>query len=503
MSEKTIDYGCNDIGNKDRFIRQWGSKVKYLAEDRAWVAWDGTRWSDNDVRIYQKAEETAKSIHDEAKLANSKELSMHAHRSRNRGPIEAMLKLASDAVSVSINEFDKDPEVINCKNGLLNLRTGALVAHSPAQMLMKCANAHYDAAARCPVWVGFINEIFEGDKELINYMQQAMGYTLTGLIDEHCFFLLYGGGRNGKGTLAELMLTVMGDYGLPVDFESFLATDKSNVRVKEEVGRLKGQRYGLASETGDNRRFSEALIKRLTGGDSLTGTKLRGHSYSFSPTHKLWFLTNHLPAIKDATLAMWERVRVIPFNKEYLGDEQDKQLKQKLLAERDGIFAWVAEGARAYLTAGKLPDLPKACETARQQYRDENDALSRFIADEMTKELGSKAGVAETYRVYEAWCDRNNEDTVALRYFSKNMRERGIRSKPTNTGNVFTNYRLKGSEPSANDNDLDLSVGADPWTEYGKAMVNTNGSIPSFEEWRETQPRTDWRDDYQKLKDQG
>ncbi len=352
-----------------------------------------------------------------------------------------------------------------------------MVAHSHGQMLRKCANANYDPKARCPIWLGFINEIFEGDKELVDYVQQAMGYTLTGLIDEHCFFILFGGGRNGKGTLAELMLDVMGDYGLPVDFESFLASDKSNVRVKEEVGRLKGQRYGLASETGDNRRFSEALIKRLTGGDSLTGTKLRGHSYSFSPTHKLWFLTNHLPAIKDATLAMWERVRVIPFNKQYVGDDQDKQLKQKLLAERDGILAWMVEGARKYLTAGKLPALPKACEMARQQYRDENDALSRFIGECLVKDYGSQIGVRETYRHYVPWCDRHSEEPVAERYFSKNMRERGIRSKPTNSGNVFVNYSLKPEHEA-------------------KKPANDNPSYkPSLDEYLEAQPKRDWRDE--------
>ena len=170
------------------------------------------------------------------------------------------------------------------------------------------------------------------------------------------------------------MREILGDYAGVSNFESFLANDKgADVRAQEAVGKLQGRRFALASETANNRRFSEALIKQLTGGDTLIGAKIHASSWEFEPTHKNVFLANHLPAIKDATVAMWGRVRVIPFNKEYLGGNRDLQLREKLMLEREGIFAWLVAGARKYLETGTLPKIPQACIAATRAYRDQND----------------------------------------------------------------------------------------------------------------------------------
>jgi putative DNA primase/helicase len=452
MTDKVIDNGCNDIGNKERFVRQHGDKVRYIDEEKRWVAYDGARWSSKKVKIKDLAERTAKSIHNEAKQSNSRELSNHAHRSRNWGPIKSMLNLASEALSVSVNEFDTDPELINCKNGVVNLRTGKLDPHDNEQMFLKQADANYNPAVGCPLWVKFLEDVFEGNGDLIEYVQQALGYTLTSYVNEHCFFLLYGGGRNGKRLFSETPLAIMGDYARPSDFETFLATDKSNVRVKEEVGRLKGLRLALASETDSSRRFSEALVKRLTGGDMLIGTKLGGSSYDFKPTHKLWFQANHLPAIKDASVGMWERVRIIPFNKTYLGDDQDKFLDKKLLAEADGILVWMVEGAMKYLAAEKLPKVPEVCLEATKAYRDENDLLSKFVSERLEQSLGDKIGVGPTHKELERWCQENGHEVPCqLKWLRSNMRERGIVAKEVHKQWYFMNYTLKTTQP-ANDN---------------------------------------------------
>jgi putative DNA primase/helicase len=329
----------------------------------------------------------------------------------------------------------------------LNLKTGELCNHSPKQLVTKRTLCDYRHDAQCPQWLAFLDDIFDQDKDLIEYLQQALGYTLTGSVEEHCFFVCQGRGRNGKGTLFDTVLKVMGDYADPTDFEVFLGADKTNVRVQEAVGKLKGLRLALASETGNNRRFSEALIKRVTGGDKLIGTKLRGDAYSFWPTHKLWFLCNHMPAIKDATLAMWSRVRVIPFLKDY-ADNPDRELRSKLWLEREGILAWLVAGARKYLEAGKLPELPNVMEEAIQQYRVENDLLSRFISECMTKNPDSRIGVQDTYSEYANWCARNNEVPVPLRYFRGNMNERGVKSKEHKSkGHQFLYYQLGATAP--------------------------------------------------------
>jgi putative DNA primase/helicase len=229
---------------------------------------------------------------------------------------------------------------------------------------------------------------------------------------------------------------------------------------------LKGVRFAVASEADSNRRFSEALIKRLTGGDTRIGARLHGSSYEYQPTDKLWFLTNHLPAIKDATVGMWERVRVIPFNRQFLGEDQDRGLEPRLQAEREGIFSWMVEGAYRYLQRGRLPEVPKVCAEAVAEYRDDNDALSRFIREVGRKELGATVGVQEAHKALDVWCFENKEEPVSIKFFRKNMAERGIRSKDTKKGFVFLDFSLKKNgvidvaKPIADNDDDEWTIAA-------------------------------------------
>jgi putative DNA primase/helicase len=266
---------------------------------------------------------------------------------------------------------------------------------------------------------------------------------MMGLTTEHCFFLCYGTGRNGKGTFLETLRYVLGDYGHTAEFDTFLQKDKSNVRILEAVGRLKGRRFVVASETSDSTRLNEALIKRLTGGDRLTGTQLNSSSFEFDPTHTIWFACNHRPAIKDASPAMWERVKAIPFERSFLGEEQEKYLKETLKEECDGIFSWAAEGAYQYLKHG-MPKAPQVCIEATKEYQESNDKLSIFIGECLIRDATATVGVQAVYDRYLEWYPSADElYPIPLKYFSENIEERGIRRKRRKDGVVFLNYRLK------------------------------------------------------------
>jgi putative DNA primase/helicase len=215
---------------------------------------------------------------------------------------------------VSVASFDCDDDTINCRNGIVDLRTSELQAHAPDQMVMKRANATYVAKAECPLWHHFLTEVFQGDEDLIAFMHRVLGYSLTGRIDEHCLFIAYGLGSNGKTTLFETVLEIVGDYGRTTEFSNFLASDKQDTRKMEAVGLLRGVRMAIASETDSTKKWHESLVKKLTGGDTLIGTKMYGDSYEFTPTHKLWFQANHLPTVRDASHGFWRRINVIPFN---------------------------------------------------------------------------------------------------------------------------------------------------------------------------------------------
>jgi putative DNA primase/helicase len=444
-------YECDDIGNKDRF-RDWhNGNAKFIREQKRWVYYDnGWHYAD----IFKLTEPVVRNIFKE--IAESpggptQETINWAKVSQSKSYQRTILEYASSFMGFSINDFDANPKLINCKNGVLNLESKELSPHSQGQLHLKQVSANYDDKAQCPRWIQFLFEIFNNDTELMKYIHIALGYSIMGLTKEHLFFLCYGNGRNGKGVLLETIADILGTYSTTVEFETFLQRQVS-VRVLEAIGRLKGQRFITASETSNSTQLNEALIKRLTGGDTLVGTKLHGDSFEFKPTHTLWFACNHLPTIKDASLAMWERVIVIPFDKTFLGEQQEKDLKEIMKAEADGIFRWLVGGAYGYLENG-LPTLPDAISKAVRDYRDLHDKLSVFVRECMwhdglrnvnyTKEqLNAFPGVDTIYDAYVLWCG-DKETPIPKFYFSSNMGERGIHKKKAEKGMVFPGWYLK------------------------------------------------------------
>jgi putative DNA primase/helicase len=441
-------FKCTDIGNRERFQDYYKERVRYIPEINKWVFFDKKGW--RYAKYFVLTDTVVRNIYNEAAQCSKEEdrttLGQWAKLSQSRGYQRNMLELASHFMATAIDEFDANPKLINCKNGILDLETQEILPHSATQLHLKQVKAAYLPDSTCPRWIKFLDEIFEGDHELIDWLQVAVGYSLMGLTTEHCFFLCYGNGRNGKGTFLETIRYVLGDYGHTAEFETFLQKDKSNVRMMEAVGNLKGNRFVIASETSDNTRMNEALIKRLTGGDTLVGTRLNVGSFEFNPTHTIWFACNHLPAIKDASTAMWDRVKAIPFGRRFLSEDQEKNLKDRLKHEEcDGIFAWAVDGAYRYLKDG-LPEDPEACKDATKEYRDDNDKLSIFIDECLQKEKGGSVGVNAVYTKYLEWCPGANEsDPITQKYFSKSMVERGIKKKAQREadGYKFIGCRLK------------------------------------------------------------
>lgn len=448
--ETTLSRQCTDLGNCERLIDRHGKTLRYIHELRTWIEWTDGHWASTPGPIKQ-AKDTVRSIYEEAAACSEssrrQELGRWAHQSEAERVIAAMIRLASKDLSVSVSDFDTEIDVINCANGIVDLRTGKLEEHSSEHLVMKQARASYKPHASCSLWLHFLADVFQGDEGLISFMQRALGYSLTGRINEHCLFIAYGLGSNGKTTLFETVLEVIGDYGRTAEFSNFLASDKQDTRKMEAVGLLRGVRVAIASETDSTKKWHESLVKKLTGGDTLTGTKMYGDSYEFTPTHKLWFQANHLPTVKDASHGFWRRIRVVPFNARFEGKARDPGLREKLLSERDGIFAWLVEGARLYLEQG-LGEIPHAVTEATEDYRNDNDLLGRFISERLVKEMGSRIKFTDAYDAYNDWRTRNglDADRSDQKFFSTAMRERGVASKRSGAGNMFLDYRLKGDE---------------------------------------------------------
>jgi putative DNA primase/helicase len=442
------NFACTDLGNADRFIHRYGDKVRYLEDIGRWLFWDGTRWKLVQFsKIFGMARKTVKSIYDEARDSVVKpvarDLAAHALRSERYGRIRSMIDAVSktEPVSTSSDRFDTDPRKINCRNGVVDLATGELEEHKPRQNVIKQARVNYNPDAKCPRFDRFLAEIFENDNELIEYFLRTAGYSITGETVQQKVFIWYGLGANGKTTLAETLLTILGDYSGPTEIDMLLSTDKSQVRLLESVGKLKGMRLTIASETDSTRKFSESMVKRLSGEETLTGAVLTKGSFPFTPTHKLTLLVNHLPGVKDGSHSIWRRLVPIPFKRKFEEHEIDPYLKQTLLSERDGIFAKLVSAAGRYLKDG-LGETPTCITELSDQYRERNDLLGRFIKECLVLDATGDTPSRETHGAYEDWCRQQGLTPVSEAFFSDGMTERGITKKRKTAGMFYLGYRL-------------------------------------------------------------
>ena len=274
-----------------------------------------------------------------------------------------------------------------------------------------------------------------------------------GSVQEQVLFICYGIGANGKSTLLETISKILGDYSTNVDFELFLTNHKSDVRIMEAVGEMKSIRLALASEVDSTKRFNESLVKRLTGGDTLRGTKLHTGAFQFEPNHKLWFLTNHLPFARDGSHGYWRRIKIIPFDAGFEGEALDSTLPDKLWAEREGILAWLVRGAKEWVDTlnrnGGTTGLGscEAVDRAVQQYRLDNDHTTRFIDECLVLEDGvGNSGARELYNAYQTWWRDNHDDEIPSEaIFSRRMEERGLKKRRTKAGYVYDNVKVVAS----------------------------------------------------------
>jgi putative DNA primase/helicase len=455
LQQLDLKYECSEAGNMERFVDQHQNSVRYVPEKRSWAVWDDTRYKlRSESSVFEMALDTSKGIFDEARDCATEEgrkkLSQWAVSSRSEQRLRRMLSMASkhSAIVANLSDFDTETAKLNCQNGLVNLETGELEGRSSSNQCLRLVPMDYKRHERCPTFNQFLHEIFNDDKELISWMQRAIGYTLTGLTTEQVFFIAYGTGANGKSTLFETLLDVLGDYGRASEFDTFLVSDQTNTRALEGVAKLQGSRFALASETAKSRRLSEALIKKLTGGDTVTGTFLYGSSFEFRPEFKLWLLANHLPQSQDSSHGFWRRVRVVPFARKFHPDEMDQTLRTKLWQEREGILAWCVRGAMNWFKMQRETHGATglgscaAVDDASKLYRDDNDGFGQFVDEFLIATRGSEVSAATLYTRYEFWCRSNNEQPVSQTNFGCKLNDHGIRKRRKNSGNVYVDVTM-------------------------------------------------------------
>lgn len=424
--------GCTDLANGERLVRRHGDDLRYCYAWKAWLYWNGQWWMlDAPAEVCHVCKETARSIYDEAKNANDldqqRALAKWAGNSQSRRGQEAMEWAARSELDVKTDDFDRDLYLLNVENGTLDLRTGELREHRREDMITKLAPVIYDPNATCPRWLRFLDEVMDGDQEMVGYLQRMVGYALTGETTEHCMFILHGNGRNGKSTFVETLHHMLGDYARKAEMKAFL--QKTQDTVNNDIAALRGARLASAVEIGKGRRLNEPLVKEVTGGDRMTARFLHKEFFEFVPEFKLFLAVNDRPEIKGTDEGIWSRVRLVPFDVTFSPEERDKDLGKKLKAELPGILAWAVQGCLEWQRDG-LKD-PEKVSAATQEYREESDLLGGFIwANCVT---GDPKNVYVTtgdfYLKFEQWCKDEGTHPMPNNELSKEMKRRGFPSE--------------------------------------------------------------------------
>jgi putative DNA primase/helicase len=439
-----------DYGNAQRFIHQYGRNVSFVTSEGNWYIWDGRTWrpdSSNQIEVF--AQNTARGIFTEAQQVSDakyrSDLEKWGRGSLNHARFIKMLKVASAHLPVSLELFDINKWLLGVDNGTVDLKTGELLPPRRDDRITKVCNVKYAPGAVSPLWLSFLERIFEGNADLMRFVQKMVGYCLTGEVSEKCFFVLLGeSGDNGKSVLMNVLMWLMGDYGIDMPIDSLL--QRKPGASSNDLVRLKGSRFISCSEANRQYYFDEALVKRLTGNDPITARALYKEYVTFRPEGKIVIATNRVPKFDSSDVAFDSRVRLIPFDVSLPKEEQDRNLFDKLMLESEGIMAWAVEGCLLWQSEG-LGDVPITRELKIDVVR--RSSLADFI--KTCCDVGD-AFYCKTHDLHVAYLGyhelvNDGTDPISFNVFGGELSNMGIAYTHRREGNYRVGVAPKGLAP--------------------------------------------------------
>lgn len=421
----------SDLGNAQRFARDHGGTIRYCEQTGQWFLWTGTHWAaDISGAVYRRAFRTVEGIYGEADaLANDdarRVMRKHAQASQNAGRINAMIALARSFKTIAITHdaFDASPWLLNVMNGTIDLRTGELGPHVPENLITRLAPVHFEADAKHERWDAFMDGISDGDAEVSEFLQRAVGYSLTGDVREDKLFFLYGPPGRGKSTFVGAIEAALGDFAKTADISTFLANPNAGGdKARPDIVRLAGARIVVCKEISAGAKIDEGLVKTVTGGDVVTVRALHKAPFEMRPSFKLWLVANDPPMVRGDDDGMWRRIVRVPFLREV--SSPDKGLREALLTDpelRSAIFAWAVAGVRKWLEAGLAQ--PQAIAESTAAYRAEMDPAGEFLEQLCVVEGEAKVTRKALREAYESWCREEGHSPVGARRFAAAVHKR-------------------------------------------------------------------------------
>jgi|ERR1017187_1303523 putative DNA primase/helicase len=434
-----LEQPLNDYGNGQRLIVAHGGCLRYCPAFKTWLVYTGSHWLVDRVDAARRLAQAAMlEFARQAMISGGETASKFAGGCLNSQRITAAMREAQPHLVVNVDQLDCDPYLLNFKNGTVDLRTGEIRSHKPEDLITKLVPHCYHPDAACPRFLKFMRRVLP---RLEDYIQKALGYSLTAVTSEKAVFVCHGGGNNGKTTLLATVREVVGDcYAVLLQIDTLMARAADN-NSQADLADLRGARFVVTSETEENQRLAEGRLKRITQGlGRIKAVRKYENPIEFIETHKLWMDCNHKPLVRGNDQALWNRLHLIPFDVTILAVEIDRELPAKLLAEAEGILAWMVEGSIRWHTEGL--GKPAVVESAGAEWRSDMDQFGRFIGECCVVGDFAQAKGRAIYSAYRKWAEEVGEQPVTETSFGNTLKERGFTKKHTKHGVVYQGIGL-------------------------------------------------------------
>ena len=435
-----------------RFFRdRYKDRLAFVASVGKWLLWDDDkaqwRWCDLGEHV-EAAKSTVLELyriacqHGASDMEKWKGIINSAASLQVKSRIKAVLELAKTepGMSVMAKELDAHPELIGVRNGVVNLRTGALQVNLPKLYITKYIDCDYDPSATCPMFRRFLADIFQNDADTVAAVQHLAGLTATGRPDEEVIVFCVGHGANGKSIFGNVLAAIMGDYSATAPSSILAARRADDHSARSDLAMLHGARIVSINELPGGMQLDETVTKQLAGREPISARFLYKEHFTFLPRFTPWVRTNHRPIIKGTDNGIWRRMVIIPFRRTFAPEEQDNDLEAKLLSESEGILTWIIEGAKSYLGSGLKHSGAMISEVA--QYRTDSDLLGEFLADATVTDTGSEVMQTILYVNYKLWCERNGLRPVSKRVLNEQLAARGFSQRKSGPTRYYTGVGL-------------------------------------------------------------
>lgn len=407
-------YEHTDLGRADRLVDELRHRgdLRWNPVRRAWMRYEGGVWADDlTAEVMRVAVECSR--------RDTTDTGGRAARA-----FKAAAETATHATGLIIHEgeLDRDGNLFCVANGVVDLLTAELMPHDPTHLMTKASPFSYQPDAQAPVWEAALNRAFKGDHETISWFQRWAGSTLYGIVREEKLLLANGAGANGKTTLLNAIMRVMGGYATTLQPE-FLTGDAT----RDQWADLHKVRLAVMSETNDGDTINSSVLKRVAGRDVITARRLYQQSFTFMPTHSTVLMTNFRPRVTGQDEGTWRRMLLLPFEVRIADHEKDPDIDSRLDAEGEGILAWMVKGALDYANAGFILGTCPTMDEATRGYRGEQDIIGQWVSENLITD-GEKLRVprAALYSDYKDWASASGRHPVSVQRLTEILMERGL-----------------------------------------------------------------------------